>query len=47
LYKLNVYSAPSGFFKAHVDTPRGETQYGSLVVSLPVDHEGRLTGLRA
>ncbi|KAI0595483.1 hypothetical protein F4775DRAFT_569220, partial [Biscogniauxia sp. FL1348] len=40
LYKLNFYSAPSGFFKAHVDTPRSETQFGSLVVSLPCHHEG-------
>ncbi|KAF2804168.1 uncharacterized protein BDZ99DRAFT_452136 [Mytilinidion resinicola] len=40
LYKLNVYSGPSGKFKAHVDTPRGSTQFGSLVVCLPCDHEG-------
>ncbi|KAI0386945.1 hypothetical protein F5Y04DRAFT_74033 [Hypomontagnella monticulosa] len=40
LYKLNFYSAPSGFFKAHVDTPRSEAQFGSLVVSLPCHHEG-------
>ncbi|KAK3902845.1 hypothetical protein C8A05DRAFT_33419 [Staphylotrichum tortipilum] len=40
LYKLNIYSAPSGFFKSHVDTPRSETQFGSLVVSLPCHHEG-------
>ncbi|KAF2117252.1 hypothetical protein BDV96DRAFT_490085 [Lophiotrema nucula] len=40
LYKLNVYKAPSGFFKAHVDTPRSEKQIGSLVVCLPCDHEG-------
>lgn len=40
LYKLNVYSAPSGKFKPHVDTPRSGSQLGSLVVLLPVDHEG-------
>ncbi|KAI1451685.1 hypothetical protein F4805DRAFT_81424 [Annulohypoxylon moriforme] len=40
LYKLNFYSTPSGFFKAHVDTPRSEAQFGSLVVSLPCAHEG-------
>lgn len=40
LYKLNVYSAPSGKFKAHVDTPRSDAQFGSLVVALPVAHEG-------
>ena len=40
LYKLNIYSAPSGRFKAHVDTPRGPRQWGSLVVCLPVSHYG-------
>jgi hypothetical protein len=35
-----IYTAPSGFFKAHVDTPRSDTQFGSLVVSLPCYHEG-------
>lgn len=40
LYKLNIYSAPSGRFKAHVDTPRGPRQWGSLVVCLPVSHGG-------
>jgi hypothetical protein len=33
-----IYSAPSGFFKSHVDTPRSE--FGSLVVALPCRHEG-------
>ncbi|KAJ5790206.1 uncharacterized protein N7518_007217 [Penicillium psychrosexuale] len=50
LYKLNVYSGPSGLFRQHVDTPRSKTQIGSLVVCLPsqfkggdlvVNHEGR------
>jgi hypothetical protein len=40
LYKLNIYSAPSGKFKAHVDTPRDVSQFGSLVVGLPLLHEG-------
>ncbi|KAH0335327.1 hypothetical protein KCU81_g9046, partial [Aureobasidium melanogenum] len=40
LYKLNIYSRPSGKFKAHVDTPRSETQIGSLVVCLPSEFEG-------
>ncbi|ROW00396.1 hypothetical protein VMCG_07319 [Cytospora schulzeri] len=40
LYKLNFYSAPSGKFKAHVDTPRSPDQFGSLVVCLPVPHKG-------
>lgn len=34
-YKLNVYSGPSGMFKAHVDTPRSEKQIASLVIALP------------
>jgi predicted 2-oxoglutarate/Fe(II)-dependent dioxygenase YbiX len=39
-----VYQGPSGFFKSHVDTPRGKTQFGSLVLCLPSPHEGgRLT----
>ncbi|KAI1451323.1 hypothetical protein F4805DRAFT_109316 [Annulohypoxylon moriforme] len=40
LYKLNVYAGPSGHFHSHVDTPRSESQFGSLVVCLPVAHEG-------
>ncbi|KAI0799030.1 hypothetical protein GGR55DRAFT_702285 [Xylaria sp. FL0064] len=40
LYKLNVYSSPSGQFHAHVDTPRSVDQFGSLVVCLPVAHTG-------
>lgn len=35
-----MYSAPSGRFQKHVDTPRGATQFGSLVVCLPVAHQG-------
>ncbi|KAJ5193865.1 Oxoglutarate/iron-dependent dioxygenase [Penicillium cf. griseofulvum] len=50
LYKLNVYSGPSGLFRKHVDTPRSPSQIGSLVVCLPsyfkggnlvVRHEGK------
>ncbi|RAK95204.1 2OG-Fe(II) oxygenase [Aspergillus ibericus CBS 121593] len=40
LYKLNVYSGPSGHFRKHVDTPRSEHQIGSLVVCLPSEFEG-------
>ncbi|KAK7409295.1 hypothetical protein QQX98_008535 [Neonectria punicea] len=40
LYKLNVYTGPSGHFRAHVDTPRSRSQFGSLVVCFPVKHEG-------
>ena len=38
--KCQIYSGPSGKFKPHVDTPRSPLQFGSLVVCLPVDHEG-------
>lgn len=41
LYKLNVYSGPSGRFKAHVDTPRSDKQIGSLVVCFPSPFEGK------
>ncbi|KAI9873288.1 MAG: hypothetical protein M1830_000577 [Pleopsidium flavum] len=40
LYKLNIYSGPSGMFHPHVDTPRGTGQFGSLVVCLPCAHSG-------
>ncbi|KAI9707895.1 MAG: hypothetical protein M1820_004501 [Bogoriella megaspora] len=46
LYKLNIYSGPSGKFRRHVDTPRSERQVGSLVVCLPVDHEGGILRVR-
>jgi hypothetical protein len=34
-----IYEGPSGMFKPHVDTPRSELQFGSLVVCLPSAHE--------
>ena len=40
LYKLNVYSGPSGKFESHVDTPRALSQICSLVIALPVAHQG-------
>ncbi|KAJ5579842.1 uncharacterized protein N7459_005827 [Penicillium hispanicum] len=40
LYKLNVYSGPSGLFQSHVDTPRSNNQIGSLVVCLPCPFKG-------
>ncbi|KAK1593710.1 uncharacterized protein LY79DRAFT_658873 [Colletotrichum navitas] len=46
LYKLNIYSAPSGKFKPHVDTPRSEQQMGSLVVCLPHPHKGGQLAVR-
>ncbi|KAH9885109.1 hypothetical protein C8Q73DRAFT_718371 [Cubamyces lactineus] len=39
LYKLNVYGK-GAFFKPHVDTPRADNMFGSLVVILPTPHEG-------
>ena len=39
LYKLNIYTS-GGFFKAHVDTPRSEEMFGSLVVCLPTQFSG-------
>ncbi|KAJ3129567.1 hypothetical protein HK098_001043 [Nowakowskiella sp. JEL0407] len=39
LYQLNIYES-GGFFKTHVDTPRGNNMFGSLVVGLPIDHRG-------
>jgi hypothetical protein len=38
-YKLNVYKQ-GGFFKAHVDTPRGGNMFGTLVVCLPSSFSG-------
>jgi len=39
-HQFQVYSGPSGKFRPHVDTPRGATQFGSLVVCLPHPHRG-------
>ncbi|KAH7166480.1 hypothetical protein EDB81DRAFT_285274 [Dactylonectria macrodidyma] len=46
LYKLNIYSGPSGKFKPHVDTPRSAEQMGSLVVCLPHEHQGGQLAVR-
>lgn len=40
LYKTNIYTSPTGFFKAHVDTPCGGNMFGSLVVCLPSQFAG-------
>jgi 2OG-Fe(II) oxygenase superfamily len=37
---LSRKSGEGSFFKAHVDTPRGEKMFGSLVIVLPSPHEG-------
>ncbi|VDB85598.1 unnamed protein product [Peniophora sp. CBMAI 1063] len=39
LYKLNIYGKGS-FFKSHVDTPRSERMFGSLVLAFPTPHQG-------
>ncbi len=39
LDKLNVYTE-GDFFKAHVDTPRSPDMFGTLLIHLPVRHEG-------
>ncbi|KAF8321604.1 hypothetical protein DL93DRAFT_1433745 [Clavulina sp. PMI_390] len=39
LDKLNVYG-PGDFFKGHVDTPRSSDMFGTLLINLPVAHEG-------
>ena len=39
LYKLNIYPR-GGFFNVHVDTPRSEKMFGSLVVCLPTNFTG-------
>ncbi|KAG2499313.1 hypothetical protein HYH03_002891 [Edaphochlamys debaryana] len=39
LHKINIYG-PGGMFKAHADTPYGNSQFGSLVVTLPSVFEG-------
>ncbi|XP_006464088.1 hypothetical protein AGABI2DRAFT_52087, partial [Agaricus bisporus var. bisporus H97] len=44
-YKLNVYGQ-GGFFKTHKDTPRAENMFGSLVFTLPTQHEGGNLNLR-
>lgn len=45
LYKLNVYRE-GDFFKSHVDTPRGKSMFGTIVVCLPTVHEGGQLVLR-
>ena len=37
--KVNLYTA-GGFFKAHKDTPRSNSMFGSLVLCLPSPYEG-------
>jgi hypothetical protein len=39
LDKLNVY-AEGDFFKGHVDTPKSPDMFGTLLINLPVPHEG-------
>ena len=37
---MQVYEGPSGLFKPHLDTPRSDLHFGSLVVCLPSAHDG-------
>ncbi len=46
LDKLNVYTE-GDFFKAHVDTPRSPDMFGTLLINLPVKHEGGQLVVRA
>ena len=39
LVKMNIYEE-GGHFGSHLDTPRSETHFGSLVVCLPSYHQG-------
>ena len=40
LYKMNIYTGPTGCFKSHIDTPRAGNMFGSLVVCLPSQFTG-------
>jgi hypothetical protein len=40
LISLQIYKGPHDKFKPHVDTPRAQNQFGSLVVCLPSAHTG-------
>ncbi|KAK3638654.1 hypothetical protein LTR56_012960 [Elasticomyces elasticus] len=40
LHCLSIQSAPSGKVKIASNTPRSEKHFGTLIVCLPVDHEG-------
>ncbi len=44
--KLTHKPGKGSFFKAHIDTPRGEKMFGSLVVVFPTPHEGGALFLR-
>jgi len=44
--KLTPSPGKGSFFKAHIDTPRGEKMFGSLVVVFPTPHEGGALLLR-
>jgi 2OG-Fe(II) oxygenase superfamily len=44
--RLSCYPGKGSFFKAHVDTPRSEKMFGSLVIVFPTPHEGGALLLR-
>lgn len=45
LYCLNIYTK-NGFFKSHIDTPKSDKMFGSLVISLPSDFTGGILKVR-
>ena len=46
LQQLTRCPGKGSFFKPHIDTPRGEKMFGSLVVVFPTPHEGGALFLR-
>ncbi|KAI0830008.1 hypothetical protein F5Y06DRAFT_307936 [Hypoxylon sp. FL0890] len=40
LYELNICAGPSACITSHVETPRSTSQFGWLVVCLPIAHDG-------
>jgi hypothetical protein len=46
LQQLTPCPGKASFFKPHIDTPRGENMFGSLVVVFPTPHEGGALFLR-
>ena len=45
-YQYHSYPEPGSFLKPHVDTPRDENMFGSLVIVFPTVYEGGALVLR-
>lgn len=45
LYCLNIYEKKS-FFKSHIDTPKSDKMFGSLVISLPSNFTGGILKIK-